>query len=366
MLAWLPAVLVLLPWVFGPAEPAPSARILQATGPVSLPLLNWETHNLGERAPRLLAGLFESAGASPGDVETARAFLAAYPAARAGPGSSAESAIERLVADAYRAAGAERPLPLLGERLFPPVLVALAPPPNVLVVSPRDALVVVQSVVLDDTLTESNRAALERSADSTGVSSLVTPIGGLATYPSMVPDTQAPRDVLSSVAHEWLHQYLVFFPLGSAYFGSQEAREINETTADLVGREIGDEVADRLGLPPGAARSATEDPGFRQFMRTTRLEVERLLQAGQVVQAEGYMERRRQELAGLGYRIRKLNQAYFAFYGSYGDSAAASPRSPVPALLRRLRDESPSLGAFLDRIQTVTTVSQLRAAVESP
>ena len=98
-------------------------------------------------------------------------------------------------------------------------------------------------------------------------------------------------------------------------------------------------------------------------MRATRLETEQLLAAGHVEQAERYMEARRVELEGHGYRIRKLNQAYFALYGSYGDGFAASPRNPIPGLLRRLREQSGSLADFLFRVRTITSVAELRAAV---
>jgi hypothetical protein len=211
---------------------------------------------------------------------------------------------------------------------------------------------------------EALRLDLERSADSSGVSSLIAPIGGIGTYPSMVPQDDAPRQLITSVAHEWLHQYLLFFPLGAGYWSNQETREINETAADLVGAEIGAQLIADLGLasPPNPSPAAGAFD-FRAFMRSTRLEVERMLAQGQVERAEAYMRERRDELEQHGYYIRKLNQAYFAFYGSYGDGIAASPRSPIPGLLRRLRAESPTLGAFLQRVRTITTVEQLRAAV---
>jgi hypothetical protein len=247
--------------------------------------------------------------------------------------------------------------------LFPPVLVALTPPPDVLVVSPRTELRVVHSVLLKP-MPPALRPELERSADSSGFSSLVAPIGGIGTYPSMVPQDDAPRQLITSVAHEWLHQYLLFYPLGAGYWSSQETREINETTADLVGAEIGEQVISDLGLasPPNPS-PATGAFEFRAFMRETRLEVERILQQGQVEQAEAYMRERRDALDQRGYHIRKLNQAFFAFYGSYGDGFAASPRSPVPDLLRRLRAQSATLGAFLQRVRTITTVEQLRGAL---
>ena len=80
--------------------------------------------------------------------------------------------------------------------------------------------------------------------------------------------------------------------------------------------------------------------------------------------AEQYMNSRRDELAEHGYQIRKLNQAYFAFYGYYGENAAASTESPIPGLLRRLRVRSGGLAAFVTRVSAIPTVEQLRAAVE--
>jgi hypothetical protein len=77
------------------------------------------------------------------------------------------------------------------------------------------------------------------------------------------------------------------------------------------------------------------------------------------------MRERRAELEINGYRIRKLNQAYFAFNGSYGTRFAASLRNPVPGLLRDLRGQSGSLGDFLERVRSTTSVAELRAAVES-
>jgi hypothetical protein len=268
-----------------------------------------------------------------------------------------------VVSQAYTRAGVTRSEPLQTPSLFPPVLVALTQPPNVLVVSPRNQLRVVESVVLN-AMDVTAQERLEASADSTGVVSLVAPIGGLATYPSMVLQEDAPDRLLASVAHEWLHQYLIFYPLGQQYWDSQEAREINETSADLVGQEVGGQLARELRLrqPGRPAARAADAFDFRAFMRETRLEVERLLGADQVDQAEAYMRARRDELQTHGYTIRKLNQAYFALYGSYGEGPAASPRNPIPELLRSLRSQSGSLAEFIFRVRGITSVAELRAA----
>ena len=80
-------------------------------------------------------------------------------------------------------------------------------------------------------------------------------------------------------------------------------------------------------------------------MRETRQTAEQMLADGSIDEAENYMEERRRELLERGYRIRKINQAFFAFYGSYATSAAAD--SPIEGQLRGLRAESESLGEFL-------------------
>jgi hypothetical protein len=75
------------------------------------------------------------------------------------------------------------------------------------------------------------------------------------------------------------------------------------------------------------------------------------------------MNQRRDELQQHGYQIRKLNQAYFALYGSYGDGYAASPANPIPGLLHDLRDHSATVGDFMVRVRGVATVAELRQAV---
>ncbi len=60
------------------------------------------------------------------------------------------------------------------------------------------------------------------------------------------------------------------------------------------------------------------------------------------------MEIERLKLVEKGYNLRKLNQAYFAFHGSY----ALSPASidPIGPQLRQLRAVTPSLKNFLDGV----------------
>ncbi len=78
-------------------------------------------------------------------------------------------------------------------------------------------------------------------------------------------------------------------------------------------------------------------------MHATRVRVDELLAAGRVEEAEQYMEERRALFVENGYMIRKLNQAYFAFYGSYADQPGATGSDPIGPALRELRYYSPSL-----------------------
>jgi len=206
---------------------------------------------------------------------------------------------------------------------------------------------------------------LEASADSNGVSSLVAPIGGLATYPSMILEEDVPERVMTSVAHEWLHQYLIFYPLGAGYWERQDTREINETTAELVGQEIGSQLSAQYRLQRPAPSSSGGQPtfDFRAFMRETRRQTEQLLGSEQIDAAEAYMRTRRDELQQHGYAIRKINQAYFALYGSYGGGFAASPSNPIPDLLRQLRERSASLADFIFQVRGITSVTELRATL---
>jgi hypothetical protein len=99
-------------------------------------------------------------------------------------------------------------------------------------------------------------------------------------------------------------------------------------------------------------------------MRTTRVHVDALLAQGKIDQAEAYMEARRQIFWDHGYHIRKLNQAYFAFYGSYADQpGGAAGDDPVGAAVRALWKQSSSPAAFLRSMAWLTSYDQLRAKV---
>jgi hypothetical protein len=91
--------------------------------------------------------------------------------------------------------------------------------------------------------------------------------------------------------------------------------------------------------------------------------VDLFLKYGRIEDAEEYMQIRRQLFEENGYHIRKLNQAYFAFHGSYGTGAAAT--SPIGPKLERLRELSPDLRTFLETVRWFTSAADLDKALAS-
>ena len=79
-------------------------------------------------------------------------------------------------------------------------------------------------------------------------------------------------------------------------------------------------------------------------------------------EAEAYMEERRRLFVENGYPIRRLNQAYFAFHGTYAESAASS--SPIAGQLHRFRELSPDLRTFVLRMADMSSYPQFLERLE--
>ncbi len=85
------------------------------------------------------------------------------------------------------------------------------------------------------------------------------------------------------------------------------------------------------------------------------------LSQGDIEGAERYMEERRQVFLAHGYQIRKLNQAYFAFHGIYGQGPASV--SPIHGELKQLRARNPSLKDFLRSVSGMRSYADLLEAL---
>jgi hypothetical protein len=325
--------------------------------------LNAEIASL-EREAALPQGSDGSAGDNPAILDE----LAALRSERDRLENVVEAVLEERVSRVAREVGLESSFPFFPRArwLFPPVDFEFAAPPQVLAISPRDRIYLESTRLLRSDLTLEDIEKVEQRWEARGVSALVAGVGGVGTYPSAVPPDADYGDLLETVAHEWLHQYLFFRPLGSRYFRDPTLATINETVANIAGRELGALVVERyplsVGLPAGqtgAGATPTPSPGidFNQVMRELRLEVDRLLGEGKVAEAESLMEEKRQFLADHGYFIRRINQAYFAFHGLYGDTAASS--SPTGPKLEELRRRSSSLGDFIHAAARITSEADL-------
>lgn len=260
---------------------------------------------------------------------------------------------------------------LLPGLVFPPVEFELETPPWLLVLSSRERIETLERLSLRPNFSLTEVEAIEAQADALGVSSLIVPTGGMASYPPIVTEEGGLAYALGAVAHEWTHNYLYLFPLGQHYDDSQELITMNETVANLVEEEISREVM-RLYYPELYAQRIAEEnqPAiqaepkgfvFNIYMRGTSLRVDELLAAGRIEEAEAYMEARRRGLEAHGIFIRKLNQAYFAFYGSYATEPSAV--SPIGDQLRELRESSGSLAVFLQTVAQMSSYEDLLKAL---
>jgi len=269
----------------------------------------------------------------------------------------------------------------VGGQVMPPLRFRFTPLPYVLIISRRDKIERIDQRELTTGLTVDEFDVIEKVVEKRlNVSSLVTPIGGLGAYPTMLPETSSLPFTLETAAHEWTHNFLLFSPVGEKYGDDPVARVINETTAVIVQHEIGQRVLARYypellppptpavkdqTPPPTPAKPANQPPpfNFNAAMRETRLRADDLLVQGKIEEAEAYMEERRALFVKNGYSIRRLNQAYFAFYGAYnaepGGSATAG-KDPIGPAVQAMRKNSASLGDFVRKIATVQTLDDVR------
>ena len=263
--------------------------------------------------------------------------------------------------------------------VFPPVDTALTGSPTVLVLSPRDRIQREDGGLLRTGLTRDERERIEtRIEEAPNLSALVENTGGIALYPSITANGFELEYALEIIAHEWVHQWLWFRPLGRRYFESGDLTTLNETVATIAGIEVSQLALERLTNAPEAETPAnqTQSAGARdsstsrasQFdfhaeMRATRVQVDALLEAGDIDGAEAYMEERRRVFVSEGYSIRKLNQAYFAFHGTYATTGAAGV-SVIGEQVRELRRQSPSLAEFLRTAAKLTSAEDLADYVE--
>ena len=286
----------------------------------------------------------------------------------------AENIIRRQAQEVLSSEGITLRLPFLQGWVLPPVEFEFQSSPDFLVISRRDRIERIATVSLQPGLSLERIEEIEDYTDQLDVSSLVVPTGGVGAYPTVIVENTSLDFALRVVTHEWIHNYLFFHPLGQHYADSHELSSMNETVASMAGDELSLELArryypdiyERRIAEMDRERSAALEPihedefSYNAHMRKTRIHVEELLELGLVEEAEAYMEQRRQKLVEMGYYLRKLNQAYFAFYGSYAAGKGwAAETNPIGDQMRGLRETSSSLAQFLDTVSRMSTYEEL-------
>ncbi|PKB79293.1 MAG: hypothetical protein BZY88_14115, partial [SAR202 cluster bacterium Io17-Chloro-G9] len=339
---WVHKLWDIMPWT---SEPAREVRIAQV---VEFFDIVQELNDLERRI------LFPQSGAggtlSQNEVRQLTAEIDRIKERRRAIQSQVEETIESEISAVLAQEGLASRIGLI----FPPVDAVFSGSPNVLVLSPRDRIDRMETVLLkpglDDLVRERIEDAMFRQEN---LAALVESTGGVATYPSVVADSFGLRFAITTASHEWLHQWFFFQPLGQHFWDNADMTTLNETAATIAGREIGDrvytaitgEMVVRNGVGPAAD---PETFSFNEEMRETRLRTEELLAQGRIGEAEAYMEERRLFMVENGFFIRKINQAFFAFHGSYATSAASI--SPIDGQLEQLRSRSDTLEDFLKKV----------------
>ena len=314
-----------------------------------------------------------NAGNKQGDLASLEAELNSLQEQRAALADKVERIIARQIKEVLAEEGIFNPMVkyIKLKVSFPPLDFNLEPPPHLLVISPKDRIESIREILLQPNLSLEEMESIEERVDKLGVSSLVVELGGLgATYPTFVADNASLQFTINTATEEWLHQYLVFKPLGLLYLldvtgisRNYEIATINETVASMVSKEIGTIVSQKYysGSKNSAQQEQKPEFDFNREMREIRRTVDTYLARGEITQAEEFMEQKRQYLVSMGYPIRKLNQAYFAFYGTYADSPTSI--SPIGAELKKLREQSASLKDFLDTVAAMTSRPELSQSI---
>ena len=334
-------LLVVLLLLLTSSAPFAASSFFGVAHPYLFSLTGWEVGSLARKAVDLVRR-------PPEDLDLVQAYFA-------GEGGD-EREVEAILEGQLR-----RVLRAEGINPFPPPLADIDLPPHVLVISPRESIELTESISLRQVMETGDMDALEAGVKALGYSGLVEGIGGLSTYPTFILRGIGLVNTVENVAHEWLHIYFFFRPLGQAYGDSYEMTTINESAADIGGRELASRILPLYGVELNLQKG--EPSPLDKSLRDIRLKVDELLAQGDVEGAETYMEQGRQALVAEGYNIRKLNQAYFAFHGSYADAPGST--SPIGDELRQLRRQSSSLGDFLRRVSSLGSYEELKALVSS-
>ncbi|MDX1535911.1 MAG: hypothetical protein R3346_04090 [Candidatus Spechtbacterales bacterium] len=258
-------------------------------------------------------------------------------------------------------------IPLVSH-FYPGTSFKIERPPSSLIIAQRDSLSEKARVYVRNDLNTREIEDLEKTTDELGYSSLVVRLGGISTYPSMVNPSSAHR-AIEIIAHEWAHHYFMFTNLGRS--NAPKQNNIEETSAKIIGGELRDIIWERYyesyiktSENETTTTAATDKINLAEELQKIRENVEDYLERGEVKKAEQYMNNRRDWLEENGHYIRKLNQAYFVFYGYYATNPAhRAANDGIGEKLIDLRMKSSSLQKFILTVKNLETLEDLNRAL---
>ncbi len=212
--------------------------------------------------------------------------------------------------------------------VFPLPEFTLGSSPKLLLLSPRNKIERLDELLLINDLSDDEIVSLETEIElNTNYSAIIINIGGIAAYPSIIKSSESQINILKTASHEWLHQYLIMFPLGRAYFKDENLRTVNETLANIFSEQIVKEGCNERYEyflkdchKSNGIELVKNKFDYRDFMKNLRIQVDKLLIKGDLREAEILMKESSGTLRSKGFNIRRINQAWFAFHGSYADA----------------------------------------------
>ena len=338
----------------------------KAVGSDGLDLVQWEARNGPSRLMQLFWERFQPPPARR--VELVQSYFASNPRPLV-----LERKVERIMTGHINEAFEEAGIYSKMLKTF-----KFIPPPKSIAISYKREIGVIGQMPLRFGITLAEIEALEDRVEKLlpGVSALVFDCNGWATFPPGVIRGLSRRHSYKTAAHEITHYLLGLTPVGLphtlSFFGlprNNQIATINETTANMMGQEIGQAIEDRYyreDQPIIKQMAYIEIPkaptlDHDKVLKETAISVSWYLEQGLIDKAEMLMDKMRKELNAAGFPFRKLNQAYFAIYGIYADGPASI--DPIGANLRKLR-EGLTMGEFFRIVSNITSSNELEKKLQ--
>ena len=135
---------------------------------------------------------------------------------------------------------------------------------------------------------------------------------------------------------------------------------LNETIVSYVSEELARNI---IGEAQATNIKSNKINSFNAQIRFTRSITDNLLAKNKIDMAEKFMLSQTSKLNYHGYQIRKINQAYFAFYNSYG-TTPQSTNNILPKL-KCIRTKNLKLHEFINKVKNIDDFAKFENILNS-